>query len=173
MPSFFSSLFSLAVSFGDFGETVDSFTLLVVGGDFGDFPAAEDLELVVGDLDGERRDETVVGTFFVNLVSDNSCTIVFSGVVFFDSTDGDFILGFLGVCSSLFFSLSSFFSAGLLPFSLGGCFGLPPSLSWAAAGDTFSSGVLTVLEGGAFIAVVTRGDGVVVVWVEPSEGVMG
>lgn len=121
-------------SFGDFGEIVDSLTLLVAGGDFGDFvegAAADDLALVVGETEGDRRDETGVGTFFVGLESGGSCESFFSGVVFLDSTDGDFFLGFFGICSSEtkpFFSFSSFFATDLFPFSLVGVFGFPPSL---------------------------------------------
>ena len=183
--SFLSSRLSLEVSLGDFGEavTLASLTFLaakVAGGDFGDFDevAAADLAPVDGEEEGERRTEVGVEGFFVSLVSDDSCA-PFSGVVIFLGSDGgdlNFIFLVDCACSSetdLFFSFSSFRSTGLLTFSTGGDFGFPASLSAAATllvGGVFSSGVLTALETrGAFIAVVTSGEGVGV-WVETSEG---
>lgn len=157
--SLFSSLFSLAVSFGGvFGVVSLSLPFLAIGGDFGDLMAAPVVLVVVddGDVDGDCLG---VDAFLLRLLSLGSCTSIFSG------EDFTFRVGDLtGIRSSeadLLLSLSLFFVT-ILPSCL--VFGLTSSLSTAVVGASltdFSSIVFTALDTrGAFIAVVTSGDGV-------------
>ena len=96
-----------------------------------------------------------VGGFLVGLVSGDFCTTSFSGVVF-DSNNGDFT-GLLGVC----FSFSPFSVTCLLSFTMGGGFCSLSTTASSSVGDALPSGVLTALATrGAFIAVVTNGEGV-------------
>ena len=158
-------------------DSLGFLTAEVDGGDLGDFSegAAADLALPEGEEEGERRTELGAEGFFICFASDDSWA-AFSA--FFASDGGDLSFIFLVGCvgssgSALFFSFSSFRTVDLLTPSTGGDLGFPPSPATVPApllGGVFSSGVFVTAETrGAFIAVVTSGEGVGVC-VEISEG---